>query len=88
METLIVPNSVHLFRYRLDRWQIPQKTRIVLHKELEISMLFAEMTAPETTDERRAELDKQIKYELVKIGRHRKTRKKKKTRASATAKNK
>ena len=85
LKTLVVPDSVRLFRYRLDRWQIPTQTRIVLHKELELSMLFAEMADPETKADRREELERQIRIELVKLGHHRKTSKQKKARTKPKA---
>jgi hypothetical protein len=90
LKTIVVPDSVRLFRYRLDRWQIPTQARIILHKELELSMLFAEMADPETKADRREELDRQIRIELAKLGRHRKTSKQKKvrTKPKATAKKK
>ena len=72
LKTLVVPDSHRLLRYRLDRWEVPSDTQIVLHGEIALSLLFAEMTDPNTDAERRRELHREIRKGLVKTGHRRK----------------
>ena len=47
-------------------------TQIILHGEIQLSLLFAEMTNEETAPERREELHREIKKQLMRTGHRRK----------------
>ena len=71
LATIVVSDSHRIFQHLLDRWEVPLDTRIVLHGELRLSLLFAEMSAEETTKERREELEREIRKHLAKTGHRR-----------------
>ena len=64
---LVVPDSRRLFRHIPEKWSLPAKTQVIRYSELKLALLFAEYTDEGTSDERKAELQTEIKERLAKF---------------------
>ena len=69
MRVLVVADSRPIFRHRKDRWGVPKETHIILHSELTLALLFAELSDPETGLERKQELRGRIRKRVAKMKR-------------------
>ena len=64
LEVLVMPeHSVFRWRKR-EHWKVPDETQIIYHSELKLSILFAEMAAAGTSEERKSALREEIRRRI------------------------
>ena len=61
---LVLSDSVRRIRRKEGKWSVPEIANLVLHSELKLALLFAELTKEETDAERKAVIRTEIRRHI------------------------
>ena len=65
----MVPEGLLFPSRKRERWRVPARAQMIYHSELEITLLFTELAASDTPDDRKIELRQEIRQRLHRIRR-------------------